>query len=147
MKYDYNLIIIGGGAAGLVSAIIGSTLQAKVALIERAAMGGDCLNTGCVPSKTLIKTAKVLHQMKNAGKFGIREVDFNFDFSDVMSRVKKAISTIAPNDSVDRFTSLGVDCFQGEAVIIDKHTVTVNGKNISSKNIILSHGAEPFIPQ
>lgn len=146
MKYDYNLIIIGGGAAGLVSAIIGSTLQAKVALIEKASMGGDCLNTGCVPSKTLIKTAKVLHQMKNAGKFGIREVDFNFDFSDVMSRVKKAISTIAPNDSVDRFTSLGVDCFQGEAVIIDKHTVTVNGKNISSKNIILSHGAEPFIP-
>jgi pyruvate/2-oxoglutarate dehydrogenase complex dihydrolipoamide dehydrogenase (E3) component len=146
MAYEFNLVIIGGGAAGLVSAIVGSALKAKVALIEKHEMGGDCLNTGCVPSKAIIKSAKVVHQISNAHKYGIKKAECEFDFEDIMKRVHETIAKIAPNDSIERFTSLGVDCFTGDAEIIDKHTVKVGDRVLTTKNIILAHGAEPFIP-
>lgn len=146
MSKDYNLVIIGGGAAGLVSAIIGSALKAKVALIEKHQMGGDCLNTGCVPSKAIIKTAKIIHQIRNAQKYGIKSASYELEFKDVMDRVHATIAKIAPNDSVERFTSLGVECINGHADIIDKHTVKVGDRVLTTQNIILAHGAEPFIP-
>lgn len=147
MAYEYNLVIVGGGAAGLVSAVIGTAVKAKVALIEQSEMGGDCLNTGCVPSKALLKTAKVIQQIRNSKKYGIKQAEFKVDFQDVMDRVHNLIARIAPHDSVERFTSLGVDCFKGHAEIIDKHHVKVNDKILSTKNIILAHGAEPFVPE
>lgn len=146
MSFKYNLVVIGGGAAGLVSSIIGSALKAKVALIEKDKMGGDCLNTGCVPSKALLKTAKVAQQIKNAEKYGLKNASFELDFKDIMNRVHEMIKTIEPNDSIERFTSLGVDCYTGNAEIIDSHTVKVNNEILTTKNIILAHGAEPFVP-
>lgn len=147
MGFDYNLVVIGGGAAGLVSSYIGSgVLKAKVALIEKNLMGGDCLNTGCVPSKALIKSAKIIHQIQNCEKYGIKNASYDFEFSDIMERVHGTIEAIAPHDSIERYTGLGVECITGHAEIVDKHTVKVGDKILRTKNIILAHGAEPFIP-
>ena len=109
-RFDANLIVIGAGSAGLIAALIAATVRAKVTLIERRSMGGDCLNTGCVPSKTLIRSAKVAHSLRDAQRYGLRNVTVDVDFGAVMQRVRDAIATIAPNDSVERYTSLGVDC-------------------------------------
>jgi dihydrolipoamide dehydrogenase len=146
MAHEYNIVVIGAGAGGLVSSLIGSAIKAKVALIEKDEMGGDCLNTGCVPSKALIKTAKIVQQIRNSEKYGIKNASYELDFEQVMNRVHKIIGKIAPNDSVERFTGLGVECFKGEAEILDKHTVRVGDKVLTTKNIILAHGAEPAIP-
>jgi len=145
-KYDYNIIVIGGGAAGLVSSYIASATNAKVALIEKHKMGGDCLNTGCVPSKALIRSAKILHDTKNAQKFGFNSSEIDFDFSDVMERVQEIIKKIEPHDSMERYRKLGVDCIEGEAKIISPHTVKVNGKIISTRSIIVATGAKPLVP-
>lgn len=142
----YNLVVIGAGAAGLVSAYIAAAVKAKVALIERHKMGGDCLNTGCVPSKALIKTAKVVHQMRTAERYGIKSAKFELDFAEVMARVQTVIKDIEPHDSVERYTSLGVECIHGEAEVIDKHTVTVAGRTLKTKAMILALGAEPAVP-
>ena len=145
-SFDYNLAVIGAGSAGLVSSYIAAAVKAKVVLIEKHKMGGDCLNTGCVPSKALIRSAKFISQVNRAEKYGFKNAKVDFDFKDVMSRVHGVIKDIEPHDSVERYTSLGVECMQGEAKLKDPWTVEVNGKTITSKNIVLATGAEPFVP-
>jgi pyruvate/2-oxoglutarate dehydrogenase complex dihydrolipoamide dehydrogenase (E3) component len=145
-KKDYNVIAIGGGSGGLVSAYISAAVKAKVALIEKHKMGGDCLNTGCVPSKALIKTAKVLSHIKRHKDYGIRSAEASFDFAEVMERVQNVIKKVEPHDSVERYTSLGVDCYQGEAKILSPHEVSINGKTLTTNNIIIATGAKPFVP-
>jgi pyruvate/2-oxoglutarate dehydrogenase complex dihydrolipoamide dehydrogenase (E3) component/uncharacterized membrane protein YdjX (TVP38/TMEM64 family) len=145
-KFDRNLVVIGAGSAGLVAAYIAAAVRAKVTLIERERMGGDCLNTGCVPSKALIKTARVLSLIKHSQAFGIRRASAEFDFAEVMERVQRVIRTIEPHDSVERYTQLGVECIRGEARITSPWTVEVNGKALATRAIVIAAGAEPFIP-
>ncbi len=145
-KYEANLVVIGAGSGGLVASLIAAAVKAKVILIERDKMGGDCLNTGCVPSKALLRSAKVANYMSRAEEFGIESVEVKPVFKNVMQRVQDVIKTIEPHDSVERFTGLGVECVQGEAEIIDPHTVKVGERTISTKSIIISTGARPFVP-
>ena len=140
------MLAIGGGAAGLVTCYITSTLKAKAALVEKYKMGGDCLNTGCVPSKALIKTAKVVHIAKQGEKYGLKGHTMEFDFAQVMERVQRVIKKIEPHDSVKRYTQLGVDCFQGEAKILTPWEVSVNGKRLSTRHLTIATGASPLIP-
>ena len=144
---SYNLVVVGGGAAGLVSAYIAAAVKAKVALIERHKLGGDCLNTGCVPSKALIKTAKVVAEIKAAERYGIKSATYELDFAQVMDRVRETIRTIEPHDSAERYTSLGVECIAGQAELVDRHTVRVNGRTLRAKALVLALGAEPFVPE
>lgn len=145
-KKDYNIIAIGGGSAGLVSSYIGAVLKAKVALIEKHKMGGDCLNTGCVPSKALLRSAKILSYIERSQDFGIKSAQADFEFKDIMTRVQNVIQKVEPHDSIERYTKLGVDCFTGEAKIISPHEVQVNGKILTTNNIIVATGARPAIP-
>ena len=145
-KFDYNIIAIGAGAGGLVTSYIAAAVNAKVALIEKSKMGGDCLNYGCVPSKALIKSAKIVHSATKAKKFGLKSISIDFDFAEVMQRVQRVIKTIEPHDSVERYTELGVDCIQGEAIIKSPWEVEVNGKILTTKNIVIATGAAPFVP-
>jgi len=145
-KFDYNVIVIGAGAGGLVSAYIAAAVKAKVALIERDKMGGDCLNTGCVPSKAIIKVAKVLHDAKQVKEYGFNRADIDFDFSTVIDRVQRVISKIEPHDSIERYSDLGVDCITGEARILDNWHVQVGVTKFSTRNIIIATGAQPLIP-
>ncbi|MEM7255783.1 MAG: FAD-dependent oxidoreductase, partial [Pseudomonadota bacterium] len=144
--FDTNVIVIGAGSGGLIASLIAAAVKAKVTLIEKHKMGGDCLNTGCVPSKALIKTARFLTDVKNSQKYGVKTASADFDFSDVMERVQSVIAKIEPHDSVERFTSLGVDCISGEARIVSPWSVEVNGQTITARNIILAAGARPFVP-
>ncbi|MEM7564357.1 MAG: FAD-dependent oxidoreductase [Pseudomonadota bacterium] len=139
-------MVIGAGSAGLVSAYIGAAVKAKVILIENAKMGGDCLNTGCVPSKSLIATAKLLHNIKHSDRWGIHTASAEYDFADVMNRVQSIIKTIEPHDSVERYTGLGVEVIQGYGKIMSPTEVEVNGRTITTRNIILATGARPFVP-
>jgi len=145
-KYDVNLIVIGAGAAGLVSSYIASAVKAKVILIEKHKMGGDCLNTGCVPSKALIRSAKINSYIQRADQFGINIESSSVEFSKVMARVHAIITRIEPHDSIERYTKLGVQCLTGDAKIISSHVVAVNGRKITTKNIIIASGARPKIP-
>lgn len=145
-RFDYNMISIGGGAAGLVTSYIGAAVKAKVALIEKERMGGDCLNTGCVPSKALIKSAKIAQNIKDAKQYGIEVSSSKVEFSKVMERVHRVIKQIEPHDSKERYTELGVDCITGPAKIISPWEVEVNGKIFTTKNITIATGASPFIP-
>jgi len=145
-KFDYNMVVIGGGSAGLVTSYISSAVKAKVALIEKHKMGGDCLNTGCVPSKALIKSAKLAYQIKNAEKYGLEKMDPKFSFKKVMGRVQDVINKVEPHDSIERYSSLGVDCITGEAEILSPWEVKVNGKILTTKNITIATGARPFVP-
>ena len=145
-KFDYNLIVIGGGSAGLVTSYIGAVVKAKVLLIERHKMGGDCLNTGCVPSKALIKSAKVAHLIKRSTEFGIMTDKHEIDFSLVMNRIKKIIKEIEPHDSIDRYNKLGVECLHGDAFINNPNEIEVNGSVFTTKNIVIATGASPVIP-
>ncbi|MCB0386772.1 MAG: FAD-dependent oxidoreductase, partial [Bdellovibrionales bacterium] len=145
-SFDYNIIVIGAGAAGLVSSYLAATLKAKVALIEKHKMGGDCLNTGCVPSKALIRSAKMLAYARRAKDFGFRSASVDFDFAEVMERVQRVVKKVEPHDSVERYTSLGVECIQGEAKILSPWEVAVNGKTLTTKAIIVATGARPFVP-
>ena len=148
--FDNNLIVIGGGSAGLVTAYIGAAVKAKVTLIEKNKMGGDCLNTGCVPSKALIRSAKLLSHIQRASEFGIKKASAEFDFAEVMERVQRVIKTVEPHDSVERYTKLGVDVIQGEARITSPWTVevTTNGcvKTLTTRNIVIATGARPSVP-
>jgi pyruvate/2-oxoglutarate dehydrogenase complex dihydrolipoamide dehydrogenase (E3) component len=144
--FDTNLVVIGGGSAGLIAAIIASTVKAKVTLIERDQMGGDCLNTGCVPSKTLIRSAKISSYIDRAAEFGITTGSKAVDFNAVMARVQSVIKTIEPHDSVERYTELGVDCIQGEANIVDPWSVEVNGQLLRTRGIVVATGASPLVP-
>jgi len=145
-KFDYNIIVIGAGSGGLVSAYIASALKAKVALIEKHKMGGDCLNTGCVPSKALIQSAKHNHWIKNSHRFGLKGEPHSVDFNQVMSRILNIIKKIEPHDSIERYTNLGVECIKGEAQILSPYEVQVNNKILKTKNIIIATGASPTIP-
>lgn len=145
-RFDRNLIVIGAGSGGLVSAYIAAAVRAKVTLIEKHQMGGDCLNTGCVPSKALIRSAKYASQLRRGGEFGFDKVAGEVDFAKAMDRVAQIVKAIAPHDSVERFTGLGVECVLGEAKLVDPWTVEVNGRRLSARNIILATGAEPFVP-
>ena len=145
-KYEANIVVIGGGSAGLVSALIAAAVKAKVILVERHKMGGDCLNTGCVPSKALLRSAKVANYMRRADEFGMESVEVKPVFSKVLNRVQEVIKTIEPHDSVERFTGLGVECVIGEAEIVDPHTVQVGDRTITTKSIIIASGARPFVP-
>ncbi len=145
-RYDYNLIVIGAGSAGLVSAYIATAVKAKVALIEKADMGGDCLNSGCVPSKALISSAKLLAQSKKAADFGLDTVAGKADFPRIMQRVKEKIARIAPHDSVERYQKLGAEVIKGEARVTSPWTVEVNGRTLTTRSIIIASGGSPFIP-
>ncbi|MDH5693269.1 MAG: dihydrolipoyl dehydrogenase [Gammaproteobacteria bacterium] len=144
--FDYNIIVIGAGSGGLVSAYIAAAVNAKVALIEKHKMGGDCLNTGCVPSKALIRSAKMLSYAQRAKEFGFNKTTVDFDFAQVMERVQRVISKIEPHDSVERYSGLGVDVYEGEAKILSPWEVQVNGQVLSAKNLIIATGARPFVP-
>lgn len=148
--YDYNVVVIGAGSAGLVSAYIASATRARVALVERHRMGGDCLNTGCVPSKALIRSARLLSHVARAKELGIADATARFDFADVMERVSRVVTTIAPHDSVERYTGLGVDVVLGEARITSPWTVQIEAEDgprtLTTKNIIIAAGARPFVP-
>ena len=145
-KFEANIVVIGAGSGGLVASLIAAAVKAKVILIERDKMGGDCLNTGCVPSKALLRSAKIANYMQRAEEFGLQAVDVKPVFKDVMRRVQDVVATIEPHDSVERFTGLGVECVMGEADIIDRHTVQVGDRQIRTKNIIIAAGARPFVP-
>ncbi len=145
-SFDYNMVAIGGGAAGLVTSYIGAAVKAKVALIEKHKMGGDCLNTGCVPSKALIKSAKMANFAKDAKKYGFDQVEIQFNFAKIMERVQDVIKEIEPHDSIERYEKLGVDCITGSAKIISPWEIEVNGKIITTKNITIATGAGPFVP-
>ncbi|TKB09992.1 FAD-dependent oxidoreductase [Desulforhopalus sp. IMCC35007] len=150
-RFDRNLVVIGAGAAGLVSAYIGAAVKAKVTLVEAEKMGGDCLNYGCVPSKALIKSAKIVHYLKNAGHYGLEDNSPSFSFKKVMQRVHAIIATVEPHDSVERYTKLGVEVLKGYATVVDPWTVEIafeNGekKRLTTRAIIIAAGARPFVP-
>ena len=144
--FDTNLVVIGAGSAGLVTSYIAAAVKAKVTLIEKHKMGGDCLNTGCVPSKAVIRSAKFMSHISRSKEFGIKKAEAEFDFADVMERVATVIKKIEHHDSVERFTGLGVDVIQGEAKITSPWNVEVNGETINTKNIVVASGARPFVP-
>jgi pyruvate/2-oxoglutarate dehydrogenase complex dihydrolipoamide dehydrogenase (E3) component/uncharacterized membrane protein YdjX (TVP38/TMEM64 family) len=145
-RFDRNLVVIGAGSAGLVSAYIAATVRAKVTLIEKDRFGGDCLNTGCVPSKALLRSAKLLSQIRRAERYGIRHASAEFDFAEVMDRVERVIRTVQPHDSVERYTALGVECIRGEAKITSPWTVEVDGRVLTTRSIIVAAGARPIVP-
>ena len=149
-RFDRNLVVIGAGSAGLVSAYIAVAVKAKVTLVEKHKMGGDCLNTGCVPSKALIKSAKLLATMKHARDYGFKSATVDFDFADVMERVQRVVREIEPHDSIERYTSLGVECLTGEAKIVSPWAVEIttaaDKQTLTTRGIIIAAGARPFVP-
>jgi pyruvate/2-oxoglutarate dehydrogenase complex dihydrolipoamide dehydrogenase (E3) component/uncharacterized membrane protein YdjX (TVP38/TMEM64 family) len=149
--FDRNLIVIGGGAGGLVSAYIAAAVKAKVTLIEAHKMGGDCLNYGCVPSKALIKSAKLAHQMRHASNYGLSEAAPSFSFKAVMQRVHDVIKAIEPHDSIERYTGLGVEVLQGYGRLVNPWTVEValndgTTQRLTARSIVIAAGARPFVP-
>ncbi|WP_298468477.1 bifunctional TVP38/TMEM64 family protein/FAD-dependent oxidoreductase [uncultured Erythrobacter sp.] len=154
-SFDRNLVVIGAGSAGLVSSLIAATVKAKVTLVEANKMGGDCLNTGCVPSKALIKSAKVASQMRHADKYGLKPIEPEVPFRETIARVMDIIKTIEPHDSVERYTDLGVDVVEGYAKVIDPWTVEIarndgqgdgTPQRLTTRSIVIAAGAEPFVP-
>ena len=149
--FDRNLIVIGGGAGGLVSAYIAAAVKAKVTLIEAHKMGGDCLNYGCVPSKALIKSAKIAHQMRHASNYGLSDAAPSFSFKAVMQRVHDVIKAIEPHDSIERYTGLGVEVLQGYGRLVNPWTVEValndgSTQRLTARSIVIAAGARPFVP-
>ena len=150
-KFDRNIIAIGAGAAGLVTSYIGVAVKAKVTLVEKHKMGGDCLNYGCVPSKAIIKTAKIHSLSKHAAHYGLKKIETEIDFAQVMERFKNVIAEVEPHDSVERYTELGVDVVEGTAKILDPWTVQITKhdgtvQKLTTKNIVIAAGGAPFVP-
>ncbi len=149
-RFDSNVVVIGAGSAGLVTAYIAAAVKAKVTLVEKHKMGGDCLNTGCVPSKALIRTAKFLAHAKRARALGLKSATVEFDFADVMARVQRVVRAVEPHDSAARYRALGVDCVEGNARIISPWQVDVQTpqgpRTFTTKNIVIAAGARPFVP-
>ena len=149
-SFDRNIVVIGAGSAGLVTAYIAAAVKAKVTLIEKHRMGGDCLNTGCVPSKALIRSAKLLSHIRRAQQFGLQGATARFDFADIMERVQRVVRTVEPHDSVERYGSLGVECIEGSAKITSPWTVEVataqGSRTLSTRSIVIAAGARPFVP-
>ena len=148
--FDRNVIVIGAGSAGLVTAYIAAAVKAKVTLIEKHRLGGDCLYTGCVPSKALIRSAKFLAHARRARELGMTSAEVKFDFAQVMERVQRVVTTIEPHDSIERYTKLGVDCIIGDAKIMSPWSVEIataaGARTLTTKNIVIAAGARPFIP-
>ncbi len=144
--FDTNLAVIGAGSAGLVTAYVAAASGAKVSLIERARMGGDCLNTGCVPSKALLRSAAVAATIRRAAEFGLEVPPPRVDFAAVMERVQQVIRRIEPHDSVERYTSLGVDCIAGHARIRSPWSVDIDGRTLTARALVIATGAQPAIP-
>ncbi len=150
-QFDRNMVVIGAGSSGLVAALIAAAVKAKVTLVEKHKMGGDCLNTGCVPSKALIKTARVLSTIRRAREYGLKNAGAEFDFAEVMERVQRVIKTIEPHDSAERFEGLGVECVQGEAKIASPWIVEIQKPDgstqvLTTRSIVIAAGARPFVP-
>ena len=150
-RYDRNLVVIGAGAAGLVTAYVAAAVKASVTLVERHQMGGDCLNTGCVPSKALIHAASVAQQMRHCAAVGIAPVAVQVDFPLLMARLAQVVRDIEPHDSVERYTALGVDVQRGEARIVDPWHVQITAADgsqqlLSTRSIVIATGARPFVP-
>lgn len=150
-RFDRNLIVIGAGSAGLVTAYIAAAVKAKVTLIEKHKLGGDCLNTGCVPSKAVIRSAKLLSHMQRSQEFGIRAAKAEFDFAEVMERVQRVIKTVEPHDSAERYTELGVEVIAGSARIISPWEVEVlrnsgERERLTTRSIVIATGGRPFVP-
>jgi pyruvate/2-oxoglutarate dehydrogenase complex dihydrolipoamide dehydrogenase (E3) component/uncharacterized membrane protein YdjX (TVP38/TMEM64 family) len=150
LRFDRNLVVIGAGSAGLVSAYIAAAVKAKVTLVEKDRMGGDCLNTGCVPSKALIRSARVLSHIHRGNEFGLREATATLDFAEVMERVQRIVKRVEPHDSVERYTGLGVEVLQGTARITSPWTVEVTSagerRTVTTRSIVIAAGAHPFVP-
>jgi pyruvate/2-oxoglutarate dehydrogenase complex dihydrolipoamide dehydrogenase (E3) component/uncharacterized membrane protein YdjX (TVP38/TMEM64 family) len=151
-RFDRNLVVIGAGAGGLVTAYIAAAVHAKVTLVEAGTMGGDCLNTGCVPSKALIRSARLAHDIRHAGEYGLASAEPAVDFKALMARVRGVIATIAPADSVERYTALGVDVRLGHATIVDPWTVEIADRDgakqrLTTRSIVIAAGAAPFVPE
>ncbi len=146
-SFDYDVIVIGGGAAGLVSSYVSAALKAKVALIEKHRMGGDCLYTGCVPSKALIRSAHIAQNFRRGSEFGLQAVAPQVDFQKIFRRVQDVIQKIEPNDSVERYTDLGVKCIADQARIADPFRVKTKDGTLTTRNIIVATGARPFVPE
>lgn len=149
--FDYNLLVIGGGSAGLVSACIAAAVKAKVALIEKDKMGGDCLNTGCVPSKALIRSAKAADTLRHANRYGLESVPVNGSFKNIMNRVKDVIAKVEPHDSPERYRKLGVDCISGEASFVSPWELEVRDNDgrterLTARSIIVATGGKPAMP-
>ncbi|MCV3764732.1 FAD-dependent oxidoreductase [Rhizobium sp. TRM95796] len=149
--FDRNLVVIGAGAAGLVSAYIAAAVKARVTLVESHKTGGDCLNYGCVPSKALIRSARLAHQMRHADRYGLAATTPDIDFRSIMARIRAVIRAIEPHDSIERYTALGVDVVEGRARIVDPWTVEIaradGGKTtLTTRSIIIATGAAPFTP-
>jgi len=150
-RFDRNLVVIGAGAAGLVTAYIGAAVKAKVTLIEAEKMGGDCLNYGCVPSKAIIKSAKLAQQIRHADRYGLTPSEPALSFRQVMARVHGVIAQVAPHDSVERYSGLGVEVLQGYATLIDPWTVEIklhdgSSKRLTTRAVVIAAGARPFVP-
>jgi pyruvate/2-oxoglutarate dehydrogenase complex dihydrolipoamide dehydrogenase (E3) component/uncharacterized membrane protein YdjX (TVP38/TMEM64 family) len=150
-SFDRNMVVIGAGSAGLVTSYIAAAVKAKVTLVEKHRMGGDCLNTGCVPSKALIRSAKFMSHVARSREFGIAEASARLRFADVMDRVDGVIRAIEPHDSVARYTALGVECVAGEAKMVSPWAVEIRGadgatRTLTTKNIVIAAGARPFVP-
>ena len=145
-KYDYNLVVLGGGSAGLIAALVGAQARAKVLLIEQDKLGGDCLYTGCVPSKSLIAAARAAHTIKNADEFGLKTGHFEVDYARIVQRISAVITAIEPKDSSERYSQMGVDCLEGRAHLVDSHTIAVNDRNYTARSIVIATGSTPKIP-
>ena len=150
-RFDRNMVVIGAGSAGLVTAYIAAAVKAKVTLIEKHRMGGDCLNTGCVPSKALIRSAKFLSHVGRAGEFGCRAATVDFSFAEAMERVQRVVRTVEPHDSVERYSGLGVEVIEGAAKIVSPWAVEVTRdggatETLTTRSIVIAAGARPFVP-
>lgn len=146
-RYDYNLLVIGAGAGGLVTSYIAAAVKAKVALIEKHKMGGDCLNSGCVPSKALIRSARFTAEQRKADELGFSPSHSRADFAAVMERVAEVIKAVEPHDSIERYQGLGVECIEGEARLVSPWEVEVNGQRLASRHIVIATGARPLVPK
>ena len=150
-RFDRNLVVIGAGAAGLVTSYIAAAVKAKVTLVEGHRMGGDCLNTGCVPSKALIRTATLMHRLRHSADYGVAQAEGRLDFAAAMQRVAAIVGAIEPHDSVERYTALGVDVQIGRAFIVDPWHVQITAadgsvQTLTTRSIVIATGAEPFVP-
>ena len=146
MTVEYDLVVIGGGSAGLVAASAGAQLNARVALVEKHLLGGDCLHYGCVPSKSMIHAAQIAHNVKSASRFGIYTSEPEINFAEALNHVQGVVSTIQEHDSTERFEALGVDVIYGAGKFIDDHTFEVSGRQLRGRNFLISTGSRPAIP-
>ncbi len=147
MAVDYDLVVIGGGSAGLVAASAGAQLNAKIALVEKEPkLGGDCLHYGCVPSKSLIHAGRVAHEVRNAAVYGVEASLHNIHIREALGHVHRVIDTIQKHDSTERFESLGVEVIYGDGQFVDRHTFAVNGRHLKARTFLIATGGRPSLP-